>query len=267
MVKKFNIIEKKDIVINPESFFNRYLFKKDSKVKLAYPKEYFIMFESFDKQYVEIKRVLEYSYNGIFGFDVINDLKYIYDSCERYNKDQIKIISYDVKNILKEYDHYLGGLSKAIDEYVKDASPNLKNHKSDDDAEMAMRIVEAICKNVDVSINELIDLIELEELSYDPNYIITKQSLLESNGSNTVASNRSLRRKINSFYRQKNNNPESNLLSGYKFCVSGEIKKDDSLTLDLFEAIFNNDGQIFMPLYDDFIYQVNKAKMRLSEVG
>lgn len=112
----------------------------------------------------------------------------------------------------------------------------------------------------------------------------------------TTKNKGSLRRKINSFYRQKNNNPESNLLSGYKFCVSGEIKKDDSLTLDLFETIFNNDGQIFMPLhdgdyiiskdqedanrlastidltkiklvkYDDFIKQVNKAKMRLSEV-
>ena len=267
---KFNIIEKRDIIVNPESSFDWYLLRKKSKTRLAHPREYYEMFEPFPRLYQEIKRILETNYFGIFGFDVMNDLKYIYDSCERYKLKQIKIKGYDVRKILNDYDNYSGGLSRATEEYVNDSNLKLTSHKSDDDSEMTMKVLEAICVNMEVSIAELINLIDLEELEYDPNdkfnFNSTKPEGTKPKGRKKVVSK--TLKLINSYYRQKNDNPKTTLLSGIRFCVSGAIKKDENLTLTLFETIFNNDGQIFMPL-DDGQYLITKDKedsIRLQEI-
>ena len=262
---KFNIIEKRDIIVNPESSFDWYLLRKKSKTKLAHPKKYYEMFEPFPILYQEIKKILETKYSGIFGFDVMNDLKYVYDSCDRYKLRQIKIKGYDVRKILNNYDNYSGGLSTATEVYVKDLNTNLTSHKSDDDSEMTMKVVETICVNMEVSIAELINLIDLEELEYDPNDKFNFNSTKSKGRKKVVSKTLEL---INSYYRQKNDNPKTTLLSGIRFCVSGAIKKDENLTLTLFETIFNNDGQIFMPL-DDCEYLITKDKedsIRLQEI-
>jgi hypothetical protein len=262
---KFNIIEKRDIIVNPESSFDWYLLRKKSKTKLAHPKKYYEMFEPFPILYQEIKKILETKYSGIFGFDVMNDLKYVYDSCDRYKLRQIKIKGYDVRKILNNYDNYSGGLSTATEVYVKDLNTNLTSHKSDDDSEMTMKVLETICVNMEVSIAELINLIDLEELEYDPNDKFNFNSTKSKGRKKVVSKTLEL---INSYYRQKNDNPKTTLLSGIRFCVSGAIKKDENLTLTLFETIFNNDGQIFMPL-DDCEYLITKDKedsIRLQEI-
>lgn len=242
--------------MHPEAPFDWYLFKKNSKIRLAYPRKYYEKFPPFPQLYGEIKSILESEYQGIFGFDVINDLKFVYDSVTRYKLDQIKIKAYDVRKILDGYDNYSGGLTNAIKQYVSDMHLELISHKSDDDAEMTMRIIEAVCDNLEVSIEELINMTDLEAIEFKPK---VKKKINETKPNKKKRAVSEALKRINSYYRQKNDNPQTTLLSGINFCVSGAIKKDEVLTLNLFETIFNNDGQIFMSL-DDGKYLITKDK-------
>ena len=59
--ENFSVIETDDLLMNPAAPFDWYLFKKDSKCKLAYSREDYINNPKFPEHYKKIKSLLEES--------------------------------------------------------------------------------------------------------------------------------------------------------------------------------------------------------------
>ena len=151
----FNVIEKKDIVINPEDKFDSYFSKLDSKITMAYPESMYFSQQPFHFHYDEINRVLNAQYEGIFGWDIGKDFKYIRDSTNRYNLPEFNHISDDVRDILKMHNILNGKLHEVAQSFVPDYHLYV-DHKSDDDAHLVAKILQYVCKQLNVSIKELL---------------------------------------------------------------------------------------------------------------
>ena len=77
--ENLNILESKDIIINPKSEWDWYVLENI----LEQPKEYYERFPSFDEQYESIKQLFG---EGIiaFGHGVTNDVRFINEDCSNW---------------------------------------------------------------------------------------------------------------------------------------------------------------------------------------
>lgn len=159
--KNFNIIEKKDIAINPKWGFRKGRAGFDPRTDLAYSVEYFRKQKSFDYHYENIKKILLLEDTIVLGHAVSSDLSFLRMACDRYNLPQIQISAYDTQNIYYQYNkqHYFRSLENIAKDLELDIS-NLSEHKSCDDAEISMLITKGICKNLGTSLDELLELCE-----------------------------------------------------------------------------------------------------------
>lgn len=146
----FSIIEKKDILINPASKFHI-----KGYIELFYPKETYLNSPKFDKHYPEIKALLTAPERRLFGFSALNDMHYLNADCRRYGLPSIDMKVYDVQRLHYELsgDENMSGLDKLIKHYELE---DKFLHKSDDDAELSMRVLEAICRAEGCGAEELI---------------------------------------------------------------------------------------------------------------
>ena len=115
----FNVVEKRDIVMNPASRF--YLRRKDGKpeIELAYSEEYFKSQPKFDKFYEEIKEMLEYPDQIVMGHSILNDVKHLAYQCKRYKFPCINYRFGDSQLIYKKFINGgpQVGLAKICEEY------------------------------------------------------------------------------------------------------------------------------------------------------
>ena len=159
---RFNVLEKEDILINPEARFCTQAWSQKKReegkgITLAYPESVFRKSPSFPKQYSRIKAILERDDQLIVGFSHINDVRYLCRACERYHKGFFSYTFFDVQDVYREYgkikdqislEKVIQELGVSIDSYVL--------HKSDDDAEISMLVAKAICEKSGITIDELV---------------------------------------------------------------------------------------------------------------
>jgi DNA-binding protein YbaB len=153
--ENFKIITEDDVLINPNDKWDWYVLKN----MLSYKKEDFDGKPSFPDEYRSIKNMLTNPNHITFGFDVINDLKFINDDCKRYNLPKIEIKSYDIQNFYRLY----SGIKKRVGLFdiadilgIKYSS--LSKHNSRDDAKVTMLVMKEISKKMESSSHELIDM-------------------------------------------------------------------------------------------------------------
>lgn len=158
----FNILEKKDILMNPEAVFHTGAWGKKNRetepgVKMAYPKEVFLSKPTFPYFYDEIKSVITAPDQLVVGFSHKNDTTFLDKACNRYNLPSIDYDFYDVQVMHKE----MNGLANPVStetlaaEYNLDVA-NLVAHRSDDDSEVSMLVTKILCRNRGVNLPDLI---------------------------------------------------------------------------------------------------------------
>lgn len=146
--KDYNILEKKDIVINPASPFDKYALKM-MKTTLPYPKEVYDAAGKFNLHYDKIKALLTEKDQIVVGHGTINDAHFLLQECARYN---LEPIDFDYTDTIKLYtkienrDKHLDLHSIYEEVYPEDNS--LCSHKSDDDAEMTMKIAKHLTAKI-----------------------------------------------------------------------------------------------------------------------
>lgn len=147
----FSVIERADIVMNPESEFDWYLFKNKNDIQLAYPENYFFAQPPFPAFYDRIADMLTAPERILFTFGAMNDVGFIVSACERYGKRIPDFFTYDVERITKKDGTASGGLEKRCAALGISLS-GLKAHRSCDDAFMTMKLLESFCaaENKDV---------------------------------------------------------------------------------------------------------------------
>ena len=168
--EKFNLLKKKDIIINPEAKFKLGRNKFTPEVDLAYSQKDFKCHKNFAWYYNKIKAILTQKDIIILGHSVDNDIRYLDIACKRYKLPNININAYDTQNI---YAEYVGNSRKLS---LVDIATNLKIsaadfylHKSCDDAHLAMLITKNICEALDLGIKELLQLVEDARITNDLN--------------------------------------------------------------------------------------------------
>lgn len=163
--QNFRILEKKDILINPEAIFHTGAWSKakreknerDRGITLAYPKDEFLNSPKFPHYYEEIKRLLTDKNNLVVGFACDNDARFITWACERYKKDYFNYTLYDMQRAYREYKEMPSqpSLDKAIEELGVDLSAHVP-HRSDEDAEVTMLVAKGMCEKLSLTLLELV---------------------------------------------------------------------------------------------------------------
>lgn len=155
--EKFKIIEKKDILINPESKFILAPKGNRAKIELAYPEEYFYKQDFFPAFYGKIKKLLSQSGYTVIGHSIQSDIYFLAFACKRYHLQSIKIEGYDTQRIFKEYTKstQVSSLEKILN-YLEIDLGSLTLHKSSDDAHATFLILKELCDRENLSLDELL---------------------------------------------------------------------------------------------------------------
>ncbi len=152
-----NVIESNDIVMNPECEFDWYLFAHKDDIKLSYPQSYFRSQPAFPSFYEQIRDLIRVESRTVIAFSALNDVGFVETACERYKLPLINFSAYDSEKFVKSDEEIFGSLEKRCAILGVDNS-DLQAHKSSDDAVMTMRLVQAYCKKINLSIDELLKI-------------------------------------------------------------------------------------------------------------
>lgn len=153
--EQFNIIDKDDIIINPNlprKDYDWFVVKK----MLSYTLNEIESKPNFEHHYQRIKNLLTNPEHITLGFDVVNDLQYINDECIGYNLTKLDIKSYDVQDFYKQYsgERKRSSLSKLV-EILEVSCDNLSEHNSRDDSEMTMLVAKTICEKLSLTLTDV----------------------------------------------------------------------------------------------------------------
>lgn len=153
----FNVVERRDILINPRCEF-KLGNRRSPYITLAYPEKAFQKSPDFSRYYDEIKSLLCKENRVLFGHSVASDLEFLDIACDRINRKRLRLSVFDTQKIYSEYKQLseYRALEKIMEELEIDVK-NLCAHKSCDDAEMTMITLKQICKNRNIGITELLN--------------------------------------------------------------------------------------------------------------
>ena len=144
--ENFNILRKKDILINPNAPFILNDTITHKGIRLAYPYYRFKQSHLFPTYYWEIKKLLEDKNNIVMGFATEQDVSFLISTCKRYNLNLLNFDYYDVQIMDKIVNNKSDVMS--LEHVVEQNNLNvLTFHRSDDDALMTMEVYQLLVKN------------------------------------------------------------------------------------------------------------------------
>lgn len=148
---KFNIIEHKDILVNPNTKFDSYVRRN----MLAYPLEKLYSQPKFPNRYSKINKLFDVNSTIAIGYSVHSDISFLLDECMRYELEPFKINYFDLRNCLSSiYKDEAKSLGIEYEKWCGKAADQA--HSSDADALYTMEIAKAVCKNQKISLDNLI---------------------------------------------------------------------------------------------------------------
>ena len=154
--QNFHMIDKFDILINPQQRFKINNCKKD--LKLFYPQDLFLKQPSFANFYTKIKHLLTLDGLSIIGFSILNDFNFINYACNRYGLKQLELSGFDVQLLYKtiNHDNQVHSLERIANE-LDIPYGSFALHKSCDDAHLSMFILRTLCYNEKLDIGQILD--------------------------------------------------------------------------------------------------------------
>ena len=154
----FSIIESGDLLMNPDTVFDWYLFSRNAKCKLAYRREDYQANPKFAHHYSKIKSLLEANSRRVFGFGCQNDVATIACECLRYDLDLIDFNCYDIRPLLEKFYDMQGGLGTFV-EKLEIPTQGMEFHDSKADAFFTMKVGERLAKDSQKPLEEQLSAI------------------------------------------------------------------------------------------------------------
>ncbi len=154
--ESFQVLKKKDIIINPDAPFYLGNAKSGNGIKLAYPLFRFKWSHTFPHYYQEIKNLFTKEEIIAFGFAVKQDISYLTYTCKRYNLPMFNFSFFDIQAFEKRLYQRKNpsGLDHLIDQY---GLKSYTYHESDDDAFMTMEVFKKLLEENNMTVNEAIE--------------------------------------------------------------------------------------------------------------
>ena len=149
--EQFHIIEKQDLLINPQGGFHLTDRKGQRGLVLPYKYEDFKKYPTFLDRKEQIYSLLQDKDTLVFGHAVQNDVKYLNLESHRFSLPSFDFAFGDTQflymNITGDFSKQLG-LSAIAGELGVEFTP----HRAVDDAYATMKIAEAMCKAENTSL-------------------------------------------------------------------------------------------------------------------
>lgn len=145
--EKFQILEKEDLLINPQSKFHLTDRRGAQGIVLPYSYGEFKNYPTFTEVFDKIKALIEDKDTLVAGHATMNDVKYLNLECNRFSLPSLTFNFADTQfiymNKISEFSRQFG-LQTIADELKVEFTP----HRAVDDAYATMRIAEALCKEL-----------------------------------------------------------------------------------------------------------------------
>ena len=158
---KFNILEQRDILVNPEGEFCLEGRNGKPDLVLAYPKEDFLAAPTFDKVYDEIKELLESKQFYVVGHSVENDIQFLNMSCKRYGMPPLEFEYFDTQRTYKDLRARKQSISLQNALIELGLEEEVRYHRSDEDARATMLVLKALLEKASKS------FVQYAEIAYD----------------------------------------------------------------------------------------------------
>ena len=144
--QNFNLLDKKDILINPEKPFVLGPPGCVARVNLAHKAHEFKNQPKFTFVYPEIKNLIGKQWRMLLGHSIRNDVRFLNQACMKENIEPFNIRTFDTQQYYKDLkrDRNPMSLERIIAELGIHAD-GLIPHKSCDDAHLAMLVMKEIC--------------------------------------------------------------------------------------------------------------------------
>ena len=230
---EFNVLESEDIVMNPETEFDWYLFSPKNTCQLAYSKDFFRANPNFDAYYKRIKKLFTNGNTYVLGFAVGNDVGFVNNACERYNREYIQFRAFDLERYLNRKYDKKQKLSQWAEEFGVNVA-KFQTHKSVDDAMMTMLCLKAECIKTGKSVEQI--------LTEEKDCFVSNEQILEQAAER--AYRKEITEKIKRLYNKKNPMPRFNNLKGMSFEFDNKLLKDVDLAFEVIKKIYDCGGVV-----------------------
>ena len=151
--ENFRVIEQRDILMNPETGYDKYVIKNI----LRYPTEELDSQMPFPCYYDEIGQLMCSPETVVLGFSISNDIRFLNETCIRYRMPSLNYRFYDVQKIYGDYAKVQDQASIETAGEVLQLNKPFFVHRSDEDARITMEILKAICVAKGMTLCELLN--------------------------------------------------------------------------------------------------------------
>lgn len=159
--ENFNILAKKNILINPQCRFNLTGREGQEDLILSYPYEEYYKYPTFEDMYDNIRFLMTRDDLTIFGHAVKNDIGFLDKSCLYRKVDRFDYVAYDTQKILRAFskvNKIPSSLDKAFLELVpEEERQGLIDHRACDDAQETMLVLKWMTKELGFTVKDIID--------------------------------------------------------------------------------------------------------------
>ena len=170
--EKFNILEKEDILINPQGGFH--LTDRKGTQGLVLPYEYanFKKYPTFQEKADKIYSLLQDRDTLVSGHATMNDVKYLNFESKRFNLPPFDFAFADTQFV---YMNRIGEFSRqfGLGSIAQELGVEFTAHRAVDDAYATMKVAEAMCKEEGLTFLELLEKYQIT-LGKIQNYEITQ---------------------------------------------------------------------------------------------
>ncbi len=241
--ENFQILEKEDVLINPQSKFHLTDRRGQQGIVLPYSYGEFKNYPTFTEVFPRIKKLIEDTDTLVVGHATMNDVKYLNLECNRFSLPSLTFNFADTQfiymNKITDFSRQFG-LQAIADELKVEFTA----HRAVDDAYATMRVAEAMCKELQTDFSGLLKHYEIT-MGRMENYEIAQntsagyQAHLEK-----VAKKKEIRERcrveFHAFYdKEKRKRAKDGKLKGKRVCFTHSLILDIERAKALLKSAFN----------------------------
>ena len=153
--ESFNVLEKRDLLMNPQGRFHLTDRKGENGIILPYKYEDFKKYPTFVEYADSLYALLQDKDTLVLGHAVMNDVKYLNLETKRFHLPSFSFSFMDTQFL---YMHRVNDFSRqfGLGAIVKDLQIDFVAHRAVDDAYATMKIAEALCKEENCTLSRLL---------------------------------------------------------------------------------------------------------------
>ena len=243
--EQFNILQKEDILINPNGKFHL-TDRRGGGIVLPYDYDDFKNYPDFKHFYPRIKELLEGDDKLVFGHAAVNDIKYLNLETRRYKLPSFSFRFADTQILymaMTETFDRQAGLESLTQVFEIDYTP----HRAADDAYATMRIAQEMCEHDGCTLPQLLEKygIRFGKIgNYQFSNCASGRRSEYLNEKRREKRERGMRRaKFNDFVYGYRVRPQTQELRGRRFSFSRSIEEDLPLAKSLVKEIVRRGGK------------------------